>query len=109
MTDEITVQPGCKKFTCEYPKTTCAKLVKAGSPLDKPVAATLLPNGNLIVANTGNNTLVEMTPTGQVLDTKVMDKARHRDLWARRDWNDRRQYRPVLHRQITNTLHELEQ
>ena len=33
----------------------------------------MLPNGNLIVANTGNNTLVEMTPKGQVLDTKVVE------------------------------------
>ena len=71
--DEITVQPGCKKFTCEYPTPTCGKLVKAGSPLDKPVAPTLLPNGNLIVANAGNNTLVEMTPKGKVLDTEVID------------------------------------
>ena len=35
---------------------------------------TLLPNGNLIVANSaGGNTLVEITPTGKVLDTKVVD------------------------------------
>ena len=39
------------------------------------MAAALLPNGNLIVANTGGtaNTLVELTPQGQVLDTKVID------------------------------------
>jgi len=75
--DEITVNPDGKTFSCKYPKTTCGKLVLAGSPLNAPVAMTLLPNGNLIVANTkGGNTLVEMTPTGQVLDTEVVDKSK---------------------------------
>jgi hypothetical protein len=72
--DEIVVKPGGKTFTCKYPKTTCGTLVKAGKPLKAPEAMTVLPNGNLIVANTqGGNTLVEMTPTGKVLDTKVVD------------------------------------
>jgi hypothetical protein len=71
--NEIVVQPGGKKFKCAHPKSTCATLVYSGSPLNAPVASALLPNGNLIVANTGNNTLVEMTPTGKVLDTKTID------------------------------------
>ena len=75
--DEIVVQPGGKTFKCEDPSATCGKLVKAGSPLDAPYAMTILPNGNLIAANTqGGNTLVELTPTGQVLDTKVVDKSK---------------------------------
>jgi len=75
--DEIVVQPGGKTFKCKYPSSTCGKLVLAGSPLDAPEAMTLLPNGNLIVANTaGGNTLVELTPTGQVLDTKVVDSSK---------------------------------
>jgi len=71
------VKPGGKTFQCEHPKTTCASLVYSGSPLDAPIAATLLPNGNLIVANTGGaaNTLVELTPHGQVLDTEVVDSS----------------------------------
>jgi hypothetical protein len=74
--DEIVVQPGGKTFKCKYAKP-CGKLVLAGSPLDAPEAMTLLPNGNLIVANTaGGNTLVELTPTGQVLDTKVVDSSK---------------------------------
>ena len=69
--DEIVVQPGGKKFKCVHPKDTCATLVYSGTPLDAPEASALLPNGNLIVANTkGGNTLVELTPTGHVLDTK---------------------------------------
>jgi hypothetical protein len=75
--DEIVVQPGGKTFKCKYKKTTCGKLVYSGTPLDAPVAATLLPNGNLVVANTeGGNTLVELTPAGKVLDTKVVDKSK---------------------------------
>jgi hypothetical protein len=72
--DEIVVQTGGKKFRCTHPKATCATLVYSGSPLNAPVAAALLPNGNLIVANTqGGNELVELTPTGQVLATKTID------------------------------------
>jgi len=110
LTDEITIQPGCTKFTCEYPTTTCATLVKAGSPLDKPVAATLLPNGNLIVANTGNNALVEMTPAGQILDTKRLNKSKTPRIFGlaaigTTDGNTALFYTDIK----TNTLHELEQ
>jgi hypothetical protein len=75
--DEIIVEPGGKTFKCTYPKTTCATLVSSGSPLNAPMASALLPNGNLIVANTQGtaNTLVELTPQGQVLDTKVVDSS----------------------------------
>lgn len=74
--DEIVVQPGGKKFKCAHPKSTCATLVYSGSPLNAPVASALLPNGNLIVANTkGGNKLVELTPAGKVLDTKIIDKS----------------------------------
>jgi hypothetical protein len=73
--NEIVVQPGGKTFKCKYPSTTCGKLVYAGSPLNAPVAMTLLPNGNLIVANSkGGNKLIEMTPTGTVLATKTVVK-----------------------------------
>ncbi|HEY1884067.1 MAG TPA: hypothetical protein VGG51_13610 [Candidatus Cybelea sp.] len=80
--DEITVGAGCKTFKCLYPTTTCGKLVKAGSPLNKPFAATILPNGNMVVANTGNNTLVELMPTGKVLATKVVDKSKTPGIWG---------------------------
>jgi hypothetical protein len=73
--NEIVVQPGGKTFKCAHPKDACAKLVKAGKPLNGPVALVLLHNGNLIAANTkGGNTLVELTPSGQVLATKVIDQ-----------------------------------
>jgi hypothetical protein len=78
VTDEIVVQKGGKTFKCKYPKTTCGKLIFSGSPLNAPVAMARLPNGNLIVANTGGsapNTLVELTTEGKVLATKVVDKS----------------------------------
>ncbi len=72
--DEIIVKPGGKTFKCKHPQATCGKLVYSGSPLNAPVASALLPNGNLIVANTkGGNMLVELTPAGKVLATKVVD------------------------------------
>lgn len=73
--DEIVVQSGGKTFKCKYPKTTCGQLIFSGPPLDAPIAAALLPNGNLIVANSQGvaNTLVELTPGGTVLATKVVD------------------------------------
>ena len=75
--DEIVVESGGKTIKCKHPQTTCAHIVYSGSPLSAPYASALLPNGNLIVANTGGtaNTLVELTPAGQVLDTKVVDKS----------------------------------
>lgn len=73
--DEVVVKKGGKTFDCKYPKTTCGTLIHSGKPLDGPVAMTLLPNGNLIVANT-NNTLVELTTAGKVLDTEVVDKTK---------------------------------
>ncbi len=81
--DEIVVQPGGKTFKCVHPDLTCARLVYSGSPLNAPVASALLPNGNLIVANTkGGNTLVELTPTGKVLATKTVDTSKTADVFG---------------------------
>lgn len=80
--DEIVVQKGGEKFKCKHPKKTCAKVVYSGPPLDKPFGEALLPNGNLIVANTDNNKLVELTPTGKVLDTKTIDNGRSPAIFA---------------------------
>jgi hypothetical protein len=73
--NEIVVKSGGKTFDCKHKADTCAHLVLAGAPLDAPLASALLPNGNLVVANTQGtaNTLVELTPAGKVLDTKVVD------------------------------------
>jgi hypothetical protein len=108
--DEVTIGSGCKKFACKYPTITCATLVKAGSPLNKPVAMTVLPNGNLIVANTGNNTLVEMTPKGQVLDRKIVDKSKTPGIYGVAAIGKTDSTTSLFYTDInTNTLHELEQ
>jgi hypothetical protein len=81
--DEIVVEPGGKKFKCAHAKFTCATLVYSGPPLNGPMAQALLPNGNLIVANTkGGNTLVELTPTGKILDTKTIDTNKTADIFG---------------------------
>ncbi len=80
--DEITVGAGCTSFECKYPRTSCATLVKAGYPLNKPYAAAILCNGNIVVANTGDNTLIELTPRGKVLATKVVDQRKTPGIWG---------------------------
>ncbi len=108
--DEVTVQPGGKTFKCLYSSETCGKLIKAGKPLKAPEATALLPNGNLIVANAaGGNTLVEITPSGKVLDTKVVDTSKTQAiyaLWAtgKNDTNTVLYYTDIN----SNTVEELE-
>lgn len=108
--NEIVVLPGGKTFKCKY-KKACGKLIYSGSPLKAPVAMTRLPNGNLIAANTkGGNTLVELTPAGKVLDTKVVDTSKTAGVFAlaaigTSDSNTALFYTD----RNTNTLHELEQ
>ena len=109
--NEIVVQPGGKTFKCAHAKSTCATLVYSGSPLNAPVASALLPNGNLIVANTqGGNKLVELTPAGKVLDTKTIDKSKVAHIFGllaigTSDSNTALFYTDTK----TNTLQELEQ
>jgi hypothetical protein len=82
--DEIIVERGGKTFKCKAKHFTCGHLVHAGAPLDGPMASALLPNGNLIVANTQGkaNTLVELTPTGKILDTKVVDASKTQGVYG---------------------------
>jgi hypothetical protein len=108
--DEIVVKPGGKTFDCKYPKSTCGTLVHAGSPFDAPVAMAILPNGNLIVANTqGGNKLVELTPSGTILATKVVDQSKTAGIFgiAARGTNDSNTVLFYTDRN-DNKLHELE-
>jgi hypothetical protein len=109
--NEIIVQPGGKKFKCAHPKATCARLVYSGSPLDAPVASALLPNGNLIVANTkGGNTLVELTPTGHILATKKIDTNETADIFGLLATGTNDDDTVLFYTDTkTNTLQELEQ
>ncbi|BDE07902.1 hypothetical protein WPS_31780 [Vulcanimicrobium alpinum] len=60
------------------PFASSARRVFAGAPLNGPISAALLPNGNLVVGNTldpdGTNLLVEVTPSGRVLAKRNVDK-----------------------------------
>lgn len=109
--DEIIVQPGGKKFKCAHPKATCASLVYSGSPLNAPVASALLPNGNLIVANTkGGNKLVELTPGGKVLATKTIDTSKTAHIFGLLASGTGDSDTVLFYTDTgTNTLHELEQ
>jgi hypothetical protein len=72
----VIVEPGGKTF--KGPSASHAHLLWAGAPLDGPISSALLFNGNLVVGNTlnptGHNVMVEMSPTGKVLDTDNVDK-----------------------------------
>jgi hypothetical protein len=109
--NEIVIEPGGKKFKCAHAKFTCATLVYSGSPLDAPLAQALLPNGNLIVANTkGGNTLVELTPTGKILDTKTIDTNKTADIFGLlAEGTDDSDTVLFYTDTATNTLEELEQ
>lgn len=111
LANEIVVGKGCKTFECKYKTFSCGKVVKSGSPLDAPFAATMLPNGNLVVANTkGGNTLVELTPEGQVLATKVVDKSKTAGIFALAYGGTDDDNAVIFYTDAnTNTVHELEQ
>lgn len=71
-TGAITVLPGGKTFKYKAKVPKVASVLYAGAALKSPVASTLLPNGNLIVANTKGNGLVEISTAGAVLATKTV-------------------------------------
>ena len=72
----VTVEPGGKTF--KGPSAVRARSVFAGTPLDGPISSALLPNGHLVIGNTGNrngrNIMVEMTPYGKILDVRNVDR-----------------------------------
>jgi hypothetical protein len=50
-----------------------ARVVYAGRPLNAPISAALLYNGDVVVGNTANNRLIEITPTGSAVGNKLLD------------------------------------
>jgi len=73
----IVVGSNGKTFT--GPEAKNAHVIYAGSSLKKPVASALLPNGNLVVANSGStkgNYLVEIATNGNILANKNVDKGK---------------------------------
>ena len=82
----------------------------AGKPLNAPSAMAVLPNGNLIVANTGDNQVIEMTPKGQILDQHAVVKSKLGYIYglAAIGTNDANTALYYTNKN-TNTVHELEQ
>jgi len=112
--NEVVVLKGGKKFRCKYngKGDPCGQLIFSGSPLNAPEAMTVLPNGNLIVANTaGGNTLVEINvSTGKVLATKVIDKSKSQGIFALQATGSKDSNTALYYTDINdNSLHELEQ
>ncbi len=72
----VVVSKNGKSFS--GPSAGSARLVYAGGPLNGPISATLLFNGNLVVGNTGDpsgeNLLVEISSQGKLLDVRNVDK-----------------------------------
>lgn len=72
----VTATKNGMRFT--GPNAKSARVIFAGKPLNGPISAALLPNGNLVIGNTldpnGTNLLVEITPGGRLLATRNVDK-----------------------------------
>jgi hypothetical protein len=52
-----------------------SRTVAVGAPLNGPLGLTLAPNGDLLAANGGNNNLVELTRSGDVVAVRDLDTA----------------------------------
>lgn len=61
-------------FAFSGPNASQAKVMYTGTPLNYPVSAALLYNGDLIVGNTGDNNMIELQPsTGTMVGMKSVD------------------------------------
>lgn len=56
------------------PSAGSAKVLFKGGPLRAPISAALLFNGNVVVGNTTNNRLIEISPAGRVVGDVNLDK-----------------------------------
>ncbi|HEY8091551.1 MAG TPA: hypothetical protein VIF09_26985 [Polyangiaceae bacterium] len=59
--------------TFSGPSAASARVVFAGAPLNAPIGAARLFDGDLVVGNTGDNVLVEISPGGQLVATQNLD------------------------------------
>jgi hypothetical protein len=59
--------------TFSGPAAASASVVFAGAPLNAPISAAQLFNGDLVVGNTGDNLLVEISLAGKVMATQNLD------------------------------------
>lgn len=63
--------------TFSGPQAGAAHVIFSGAPLNGPISSAILPGGNIAVGNTldptGKNLMVEISPTGSLLDVKNVD------------------------------------
>ena len=59
--------------TFSGPSAASATVLFSGAPLNGPISAALLFNGDLVVGNTGDNLLVEISSAGAVVATQNLD------------------------------------
>jgi hypothetical protein len=59
--------------TFSGPSASSARVVWSGAPLNAPISAAQLFNGDLVVGNTADNLLVEISPAGKVVATQNLD------------------------------------
>jgi hypothetical protein len=59
--------------TFSGPSAASARVMFSGAPLNAPISAAQLFNGDLVVGNTGDNVLVELSLTGKVVATQNLD------------------------------------
>jgi hypothetical protein len=59
------------------PSASSARVVFSGAPLNGPISSAVLFNGNVVIGNTldpdGQNLMVEVSPSGQLLDVDNVD------------------------------------
>ncbi len=64
-------------LTFSGPQAGAAHVIFHGAPLNGPISSAILPGGNIAVGNTldpaGKNLMVEISPTGSLLDVKNVD------------------------------------
>ncbi len=61
-------------FAFSGPNASQAKVIFSGTPLNYPISSALLYNGDLIVGNTGDNNMVEISPSSMMaVGTKSVD------------------------------------
>lgn len=56
------------------PSAASARVVFSGPPLEAPISSALLYNGDLVVGNTTNNRLFEISPTGKIVGMQNLDR-----------------------------------
>ena len=59
--------------TFSGPSAASARVVFSGAPLNAPISAALLFNGDLVVGNTADNILVEISQAGKMVATQNLD------------------------------------